>query len=186
MLLQLSNRVKVTIVFDNNPFAPKLKTAWGFACVAHVGSKTVLFDTGSDGTILLENMRALDILPSSIDAVLISHNHWDHIGGLEAFLNVHPAVNVFIPASFAPDVKKQIANSGGLPVEIDVHRASECKDGSCCVLAEQYGVRAVPSLVVDGKVDESQSERHKRSVSFRATTVAVCEADYRNRQNKTQ
>ncbi|MFQ5813259.1 MAG: thioredoxin family protein [Anaerolineae bacterium] len=37
-------------------------------------------------------------------------------------------------------------------LEIEVHRASECKDGSCCALAEQYGVRAVPSLVVDGKV----------------------------------
>ncbi len=37
-------------------------------------------------------------------------------------------------------------------VEIDIHRASECKDGSCCALAEQYGVRAVPSLIVDGEV----------------------------------
>ena len=37
-------------------------------------------------------------------------------------------------------------------LEIDVHRASECKDGSCCALAEQYGVRAVPSLVVDGEM----------------------------------
>lgn len=37
-------------------------------------------------------------------------------------------------------------------LEIDVHRASECRDGSCCALAERYGVSAVPSLVVDGKV----------------------------------
>ncbi len=37
-------------------------------------------------------------------------------------------------------------------IKIDVHRQSECKDGSCCALAAQYGVRAVPSLVVDGKV----------------------------------
>ncbi len=37
-------------------------------------------------------------------------------------------------------------------LKIDVHRASECKDGSCCALAEQCGVRAVPSLVVNGKV----------------------------------
>ncbi len=37
-------------------------------------------------------------------------------------------------------------------VEIEVHKASECVDGSCCVLASEYGVRAVPSLVVDGKV----------------------------------
>lgn len=37
-------------------------------------------------------------------------------------------------------------------ISIDVHRAAECKDGSCCALAAEYGVRAVPSLVVDGKV----------------------------------
>ena len=35
---------------------------------------------------------------------------------------------------------------------IIVHRQSECVDGSCCRLAESYGVRAVPSLVVDGKI----------------------------------
>ncbi len=37
-------------------------------------------------------------------------------------------------------------------LEIEVHRASECKDGSCCALAEQYRIRALPSLVVDGEV----------------------------------
>ncbi|MBI4302280.1 MAG: thioredoxin family protein [Chloroflexi bacterium] len=37
-------------------------------------------------------------------------------------------------------------------LEVDVHRASECTDGSCCALAEQYGVRAVPSLVIGGEV----------------------------------
>lgn len=37
-------------------------------------------------------------------------------------------------------------------INIDIHRASECKDGSCCDLATRYGVRAIPSLVVDGKI----------------------------------
>ena len=37
-------------------------------------------------------------------------------------------------------------------LNIEVHQASECTDGSCCALAAQYGVRAVPSLVVDGEV----------------------------------
>jgi glutaredoxin len=36
--------------------------------------------------------------------------------------------------------------------KIIVHRQSECVDGSCCALAEKYGVRAVPSLVINGKV----------------------------------
>jgi hypothetical protein len=37
-------------------------------------------------------------------------------------------------------------------LKIIVHRQSECVDGNCCALAEKYGVRAVPSFVVDGKV----------------------------------
>lgn len=37
-------------------------------------------------------------------------------------------------------------------VKITVHRASECKDGSCCSLAERYEIKAIPSLVIDGKV----------------------------------
>lgn len=37
-------------------------------------------------------------------------------------------------------------------VDIEVHRASECVDGSCCALAARYGIRAVPSLVVDGRI----------------------------------
>jgi glutaredoxin len=45
-----------------------------------------------------------------------------------------------------------ILNENFPNLEIDVHRSSECTDGSCCSLAEQYGVRAVPSLVVNGKV----------------------------------
>ncbi|MFQ6616741.1 MAG: thioredoxin family protein [Fidelibacterota bacterium] len=37
-------------------------------------------------------------------------------------------------------------------LEMEIHLASECVDGRCCELAQNYGVRAVPSLVVDGNV----------------------------------
>jgi hypothetical protein len=37
-------------------------------------------------------------------------------------------------------------------VDIEVHRASQCVDGSCCALAARYGIRAVPALVVNGRV----------------------------------
>lgn len=39
-------------------------------------------------------------------------------------------------------------------VDFIVHKASECTDGSCCRLADSYGIYAVPSLVVDGKLVE--------------------------------
>lgn len=37
-------------------------------------------------------------------------------------------------------------------VTIQVHKASECVDGRCCELAGSYGVKAIPSLVIDGRV----------------------------------
>lgn len=37
-------------------------------------------------------------------------------------------------------------------LDIEIHRADECTDGSCCQLAEKYGIKAVPSLVVNGDV----------------------------------
>ena len=37
-------------------------------------------------------------------------------------------------------------------LEIEIHRASECVDGSCCIRAAEVGVRAVPALAVEGRV----------------------------------
>lgn len=36
--------------------------------------------------------------------------------------------------------------------EVIVHRPEDCIDGSCCIKAENYGIKAVPSIVVDGKL----------------------------------
>ncbi|MBN2482150.1 MAG: MBL fold metallo-hydrolase [Bacteroidales bacterium] len=72
---------------------------WGFSCLVEAHNRTILFDTGSNGAILLENMKKLNIAPSSVDDVFISHAHFDHIGGLSAFLNMNDQVNVYVPVS---------------------------------------------------------------------------------------
>ena len=59
----------------------------------------ILFDIGAKGSILLSNMEKLNIDTASIDEVFISHPHFDHIGGLSAFLNVRSQVRVYVPAS---------------------------------------------------------------------------------------
>ena len=91
--------MKITILYDNTLFQNNLKSDWGFSCLAEAHGRTILFDTGANGTILLENMKKLNIQPSSVDDVFISHAHFDHVGGLSSFLDKNSNVTVFVPVS---------------------------------------------------------------------------------------
>jgi len=91
--------MNITIIFDNEAFKDGLRSAWGFSCLVEVYGKRILFDTGSNGSILLENMKKLDIEPTTIDTIFISHAHGDHTGGLSNLLDIHP-IKVYIPYSY--------------------------------------------------------------------------------------
>ena len=79
--------MKIAILYDNTVFLSGLKPDWGFSCLVETHNRNILFDTSSNGSILLENMKKLHIDPLSINEVFVSHPHFDHIGGLSAFLN---------------------------------------------------------------------------------------------------
>lgn len=111
--------IAVTIVYDNNPFDERLEPAWGFACVVQGFSKTILFDTGGDGRVLLSNMAKCHFTPEQIDVVVLSHIHGDHTGGLRAFLNVNPNVTVLVPKAFPPAFKDELRKSAAAVVETE-------------------------------------------------------------------
>ena len=79
--------VQLTVLYDSVSMDHDMKTGIGFSCFVRVGDTRILFDTGGDGLILLENMNKLDLDPSSIQLLLISHSRLSNIGGLEDFLN---------------------------------------------------------------------------------------------------
>ena len=89
------------IVFDNYPGLPGLATLWGFAAVIETPGGTLLFDTGSNGRVLLKNMAAFNLPPESIDLLFLSHPYWDHIGGLDSFLEVNSQVTVVVHEGFS-------------------------------------------------------------------------------------
>jgi 7,8-dihydropterin-6-yl-methyl-4-(beta-D-ribofuranosyl)aminobenzene 5'-phosphate synthase len=53
---------------------------------AYIGDvkRTLLFDAGPDGPIFLRNVKILGVDFSAVEAVVLSHGHWDHAGGLLA------------------------------------------------------------------------------------------------------
>lgn len=93
--------MKITIIYDNTAFRKDLQADWGFSALVEIEDTTkILFDTGTNGRILLNNMEKLKIEPASIDEVFISHAHFDHTGGLSEFLNVNSKAKIYIPPSF--------------------------------------------------------------------------------------
>ena len=114
---EMTSDIVFTIVYDNYAFDERLQTAWGFACVVRGLTKTILFDTGGDGRILLSNMAKSDIRPEQIDVVVLSHIHGDHTGGLDAFLRANPKVTVFVPRSFPLRFKEKARKAGATLVE---------------------------------------------------------------------
>lgn len=103
-----SQPVVLKILYDNNPYNPELKTDWGFSVLVEYGEQTVLFDTGKNGSILLSNMRKMDVDPETIDAVVLSHAHADHIGGLQGVLGTGARPAIFLLPSFASSYKSQL------------------------------------------------------------------------------
>jgi len=55
---------------------------WGYAALVEADNKRILFDTGSNIDTVLKNAKTLNIDLSTIEDVVISHNHGDHTGGL--------------------------------------------------------------------------------------------------------
>ena len=107
----------VTVLYDNNPFDERLEPAWGLACVAQGLPETILFDTGGNGRLLLSNMALCGIRPEQIDAVVLSHIHGDHTGGLDLFLRANPGVTVYVPKAFPERFKERAAASAAILIE---------------------------------------------------------------------
>ena len=118
--------ISITTIYDNYLSAealakadqPNLKNDWGFSCLICDGDQNILFDTGTNGKILLDNMEELKVDPKIINSVVISHDHYDHYGGLSDFLEQNNKVKVYI-LSVLQQTKNIAENFGATVLEID-------------------------------------------------------------------
>lgn len=110
----------VKVLFDKE--AKKgLESGHGFSCLI---DNKILFDTGGGALSLVENMDRMMVSALDLEAVVISHDHWDHTAGLWEVLKRKPGLKVYACSSFSDTFKKCVKELGGelifadKPVEI--------------------------------------------------------------------
>jgi 7,8-dihydropterin-6-yl-methyl-4-(beta-D-ribofuranosyl)aminobenzene 5'-phosphate synthase len=88
---------QITILYDAFGTDPSMTKDWGFSALVEVAGKRILFDTGNDADIFAANVKAKGVDLKTLDFVVLSHRHSDHMAGLNYVLSVNPSVKIYAP-----------------------------------------------------------------------------------------
>lgn len=92
--------LRITVLSDNRVGRAGLLAEHGWACWVETPACRVLFDTGQ-GDALLHNAGQLAISLETAGAIVLSHGHYDHTGGLHAMVDRAPSARIYAhPAAF--------------------------------------------------------------------------------------
>jgi 7,8-dihydropterin-6-yl-methyl-4-(beta-D-ribofuranosyl)aminobenzene 5'-phosphate synthase len=91
------SKAQITILYDAFGKDSAMQKDWGYAALVEYGGKRILFDTGNNPEVLAQNAKVKSVDLSSLDFVVMSHRHGDHMGGLAHLLKVNPKVRTYAP-----------------------------------------------------------------------------------------
>lgn len=87
--------IKITTLLENTTENPKYRKKHGLSLYIETPKHKILFDLGPNG-LFLENAAKLGVKTEDIDAVILSHGHVDHGGGLGAFLENNSKAKIYL------------------------------------------------------------------------------------------
>ena len=140
----MNRTVRITTLVEDTAAGRGLLGEHGLAFHIQAGCKTVLFDTGQ-GTALPHNARALGLSLTLPEAIVLSHGHYDHTGGLGAVLQSAPRARVYAHSGALDS--KYARDDDGAPRDIGMSSA----DGNALrQLADKLVSTAAVTEVCDG------------------------------------
>ena len=107
--------MNIKILFDREGIGGKFSIGWGISCLVN---EVILFDTGEESSYLFNNMSTMGIEKSQLKAVVISHDHWDHTGGLWALLENSHGLKVYACPSFSQTFKDRVKSLHGKLINV--------------------------------------------------------------------
>ena len=87
--------MKITSLIENTSSRNDIRSEHGLSLYIETEAHKILFDMGQSD-LFAENAKALEIELSEVDIAILSHGHYDHGGGLSAFLNINEKARVYI------------------------------------------------------------------------------------------
>jgi 7,8-dihydropterin-6-yl-methyl-4-(beta-D-ribofuranosyl)aminobenzene 5'-phosphate synthase len=91
------SKPQITILYDAFGADASMSKDWGFSALVEIAGKRILFDTGNDADIFSANVKANGVDLKTLDFVVLSHRHADHMAGLNYVLSVNPTVKIYAP-----------------------------------------------------------------------------------------
>jgi len=106
--------MQIKVLFDSNAVDKRFSIGWG---VSFLTGEGVLFDTGEKGEILLHNMEQMNVSVRDLKIVVLSHDHWDHTGGLWSLLEQNREIKVYALPNFSSEFKGKVMSAGAELIE---------------------------------------------------------------------
>ena len=96
--------MRITTLVENrrNPDDPRLVAEWGLSLHVEIEGRRLLVDLGASDAFA-RNAGQLGIDIAAVDAVILSHHHYDHGGGLRRFLELNDHAPVYLGVAPAGD-----------------------------------------------------------------------------------
>jgi len=107
--------MKIKILFENKRISNAFFLGWG---VSYLIEDRILFDTGEEWGSLLNNMNVMGVAMNDIKTVVISHEHFDHTGGLWGMLRKNHGLDLYICQGFDRRFKEKAKLFGCNSIEI--------------------------------------------------------------------
>ena len=88
-------RIKIITLIENTQGHPECRAEHGLSFYIEMGERRILMDTGASDAFLT-NAGKLGVDLGTVDTVVLSHGHYDHTGGAEAFLERNGKAPIYL------------------------------------------------------------------------------------------